>query len=370
MGENPSNKTPCLDFGTAEGRWSRFGSYYAMFPLEFAIDVIEEMTREGGAVIDPFCGRGTTPFAAMSLGRHALGYDINPVAWIYAKTKVDPHSLPLEVEERIEQVYESVGVEDQEYENEFQRFAFCKGVFGFINSARKTLNWRSDRLDRTVMAFLVHHLQDKRGAGLSNQMRHSRALSPRYSVNWWRKNGYDTPPEVNAKDFLISRVRWRYAKGIPSPKEGQNRPTVFCGDLADSKPPSDRLFNLVLTSPPYSGVTNYRSDSWLRLWAMGEGPNLPDWNPEQKYVDVEAYAEMLERVFSATRREVEPDAVWYVRSDARPKTKDTIKSVLSELLPQHRLEAKDAPYTGKTQTALYGDARPKPGEIDLIFVPL
>lgn len=29
-------------FTTAEARWARFGPYYAMFPLEFAFDVVEK----------------------------------------------------------------------------------------------------------------------------------------------------------------------------------------------------------------------------------------------------------------------------------------------------------------------------------------
>ena len=28
-------------FETAESRWARFGPYYAMFPLDFAFDVVE-----------------------------------------------------------------------------------------------------------------------------------------------------------------------------------------------------------------------------------------------------------------------------------------------------------------------------------------
>ena len=363
-------KLHCLDFGTPEGRWSRFGSYYAMFPVEFAVGVIEKLTQPSDTIVDPFCGRGTAPFTAMCLGRQALACDINPVAWLYALTKIDPHPALSEVEERIEQIQAMVTKKDKEYENEFQSLAFCENVFGFVNAARRTLNWRGDRLDRTVMAFIVHHLQDKLGAGMSNQMRHSRALSPRYSINWWKSNGFSEPPEIDAKDFLIRRVRWRYAKGISTPMKGQDKPLVLYGDSARKLPGSDIFGDLVLTSPPYSGVTNYRSDSWLRLWAIGEGPNLPDWNPVQKFLDVESYTEMLESVFGATAQQVRDDAVWYIRSDARVKTKDTITRVLSRLLPHHRLEEKSAPYLRKTQTALYGDAEPKPGEVDLIYTPI
>ena len=363
-----------LSFGTAEGRWARMGPYYAMFPIPFAQKVIHRRTKRSQTVIDPFCGRGTAPFIAMVNGRRAIGCDINPIAWLYARTKTDPHPELKEVIERITEVWESVQPGDDKPEHEFQELAFCKNVLAFIRSAHRTLEWQGNGLDRTVVTFLIQHLHDKRGHGLSNQMRHSRATSPRYSINWWKRNGYGKAPEINPRDFLIKRAQWRYAKGTPTPSETK-RPDILLGDAAKSLPDTNSfsdsvpLANLVLTSPPYSGVTNYRSDNWLRLWAIGKGPSLPDWNPDQKFLDIDEYVDMLRRVFESTKRLTQPDATWYIRSDARIKTKDAITSVLQELLPHHRLRKKLAPYKRKTQTALYGDHEPKPGEIDLVYTP-
>ena len=358
-----------LDFSRAEGRWSRLGSYYAMFPVTFAENVIGTWTGKGQTVIDPFCGRGTAPFVAMGMGRNAVGCDINPVAWLYSQTKIDPHPDSKKVIERITQVSQSILTDEEEPEHEFQRLAFCRKVLGFIRAARRTLDWRNDRLDRTVMTFLVHHLHDKLGSGLSNQLRHSRAMSPRYSINWWKRKGYDTAPEIDPQDFLTRRVRWRYAKGVPMPPLGLSRPVISLGDGAESLPRNAPMANLVLTSPPYSGVTNYRSDNWLRLWAIGEGPSLPDWKPGQKFGDIDKYMDMLSGVLGATLGRARDGAVWYIRSDARPKTKKAIMTVLAELLPYHYLRQRQVPYKGKTQTALYGDHEPKPGEVDLIYYP-
>ena len=74
-------------FGTAEGRWARLGPYYAMFPVEFAREVIHNLSQCGETVLDPFCGRGTAPYVAMISGRGAVGCDVNPVAWLYAAVK-------------------------------------------------------------------------------------------------------------------------------------------------------------------------------------------------------------------------------------------------------------------------------------------
>ena len=357
-----------LSFSTAVGRWSRFGPYYAMFPLPFVSEVIRLYAKPGTAVIDPFCGRGTVPFLAMEAGVDSIAADVNPVAWIYSKTKTDPHPQLHDVKRRIQEVREAITSEDYGAENEFQELAFCTEVLGFINASRRELDWRNSRLDRTVAAFLIQHLHDKRGHGLSNQLRHSRAMSPGYCVRWWRANGYERPPEVEAHTYLQRRVEWRYAKGIVRTRRS-SRPKIELGSSCQVLPEADAPAELVLTSPPYCNVTNYRSDNWLRLWALNEGPSLPDWEPSQKYVDESQYRTMLAECFGATLNRTSPQAVWYVRSDARPKTRQAITSVLDGLLTCHRRYERNAPYKSATQTALYGDTSAKPGEIDLLYLP-
>lgn len=357
---------PELDgFGTAEGRWACLGPYYAMFPIEFARQVVQEFSQPGDAILDPFCGRGTAPYVAMISGRRAIGCDVNPVAWVYAATKMDPHSDLIAVTRRMNEIEAAVRPEDRKPANEFQAHAFAPRPLGFINAARRELHWRYDSCDRTVAAFLLHYLHAKTGQGLSNQMRASRALSPDYAIRWWRARGLSTPPDIAPVDFLSKRVMWRYAKGLP---RHAGRGDVRLGDSAGALPERKKA-NLILTSPPYSGVTNYRADSWLRLWALGEGSELPDWGGGQKFCDVRKYTDMLYRTLQTTHARSTPDSVWYIRTDARSRTQDAVRHVMADLLPHHQCYSKAAPYPGKTQTALYGDHAPKPGEVDLLYLP-
>jgi len=46
-------------------------------PLEFIKSMIRNSSNEGGVVLDPFCGSGTTCMAAKELGRKYLGFEIN-----------------------------------------------------------------------------------------------------------------------------------------------------------------------------------------------------------------------------------------------------------------------------------------------------
>ena len=64
-----------------------------MFPEGFAEKWINELTGPGDLVVDPFCGRGTTPFQALLMGRNALAGDINPVAYCLTAAKTRGPSL-------------------------------------------------------------------------------------------------------------------------------------------------------------------------------------------------------------------------------------------------------------------------------------
>ena len=359
---------PDLSASSAPGRWVRLGPYYAMFPVDFVTETIRRYGKPGHAVIDPFCGRGTVPFVAMAMGFPAVAADISPVAWLYTKTKTDPHPELGTVKRRIAEVRESASEDDRRPEDEFQEMAFCRGVLGIINAARRELDWRRSRLDRTVSALLIQHLHGKRGNGLSNQLRPSRAMAPDYCVRWWRSRGLERPPEVDACMFLQRRAQWRYAKGVPKPI-GAKRPQVALGDAARVLPRNDEEAGLVLTSPPYRGVTNYRADSWLRLWALREGSCRPDWRTDQKFENAERYEETLSACFGETLKRTAANAVWCVRADARQRTREVVVRVLNRLLPDHQLRECPAPYKMATQTALYGDKTQKPGEVDLYYMP-
>lgn len=235
---------------TTEGRWSGFGPYYAMFPVEFARQVVTTYCPPGGAVMDPFCGRGTVPFVALATGREGLGSDINPVAWVYAKTKTDPHPDPAVVLRRARQIHASITRADRRPENEFQELAWSRDVLGFMNAARRDLNWKQSRIDRTLMGILLVHLHAKLGNGFSNQMRQSKAMAPEYSVKWWRRNQMQ-PPEIDILASLEQRLAWRYKMGIVSNVADIPRPTILRGDSTITLRRSAKEFmaDLVLTSP-------------------------------------------------------------------------------------------------------------------------
>lgn len=346
-----------------EGRWCGLGPYYAMFPISFVRKSIERHCPPSGRVLDPFCGRGTTTFVASASGRQAFGTDTNPVAWIYASAKLDPCKNATLLLKRTKEIVSQSSGWDRQPENEFQAHAWHPKVLSFLKSARRNLDWRGRKVDRTLMAIILVHLHAKLGEGLSNQMRQSKSMSPDYAVNWWKKRRL-SPPNIDIISFFEKKLAWRYRVGVPSTR---GRAEVELGDAREILPRKTEFdADLVLTSPPYFGVTNYEYDNWIRLWMLG-GPSLPSYRAAARHADPEKYEELLLDVFEETKRHCKDTATIYVRTDARRFTFETTLDILTELWPRHKLFFQSDIAKGATQTALFQRKWHKAGEVDIIL---
>lgn len=352
--------------GTMLGRWAGFGPYYAMFPMDFALETIASHTQQGDWILDPFAGRGTSIFAAAMLGRKGVGVDIHPAGWLYGNVKLYPAAKD-EVLARLTTIAESAKKRRiPKGLPEFYSHCFSPKVIKFLLTARKELEWLTSQVDLTLMGFILVYLHGKLGQALSNQMRQTKAMSPDYSVRWWKANG-KLPPDIDPNEFLKQRVLWRYNKGYPEYWDSR----VILGDSTKvlTEMPDSGKFSLLITSPPYCGVTDYHYDQWLRLWMLG-GDELPRKNSEKwrgKFESRESYKGLLQQVFKASAKLLTPEATVYVRTDARAFTADTTIAVLGEVFPNKDLAVIERPFLKATQTALYGDKSNKPGEIDIIL---
>lgn len=355
-------------FSTAEGRWCGFGPYYAMFPVDFARSVVENFCTEAGSVIDPFCGRGTVPFVALASGRQSFGCDINPVAWVFSDVKINPWPEPEALKQRVVELVQAITSEDKKPQSEFQKWAWSENVLGFLNAARRELSWKHSSLDRTLLAIIMIYVHAKLGEGLSNQIRQAKAMAPNYSVRWWKERNMH-PPAIDVVSFLTSKIDWRYAKGLPPKNDG--RCVVELGDAREvlQKSPSNKPFDLLFTSPPYCGVTNYRYDNWIRLWLMNEGPVEPDFDNTERYANKKNYKKMIEEVFSQCALAMKEDATIYIRTDARSFTLDTTWNALRRIWPSKTAYFRLDKFKRPTQTQQFGDKSLKPGEVDILLIP-
>lgn len=360
-------------FQTAESRWSRFGPYYAMFPLDFAFDVVEKYSSEGDYIIDPFAGRGSSIFAGGVLGRSSLGIEINPVGWLYGAVKLQPAEKD-KVLSRLEEVYSKRNYFSRTAKKmpTFFKMCYCNEVLKFLLAARKYLDWKTDSIDATLMSILLVYLHGKLGQGLSNQMKKSKAMGINYSIKWWKDNDMATPPEIDPLDYLTGRIEWRYKKGIPEVHNSR----IIWGDSAneldeviDKANETGIKFSLLFTSPPYCSVTNYYADQWLRLWLLG-GPPKPkarDDKHKGRFVSKENYYDLLDTVFGNSSSLMAEKSTIYVRTDKRKFTFNSTVEVLEKHFPSHNLEIVDQSYEKKNQTQIHGNKSNTKGEIDIIL---
>ena len=57
-------------------------------PLEIIENLIKNSSRGGGVIFDPFLGSGTTAVAAKELGRHYIGFEIDPTYFKIAQDRI------------------------------------------------------------------------------------------------------------------------------------------------------------------------------------------------------------------------------------------------------------------------------------------
>jgi hypothetical protein len=360
-------------YDTAAKRWAGVGPYYAMFPVSFADTVIAEHTRPGDWVFDPFAGRGTAMFSAASLGRYGLGAEINPVGWVYSQAKLQTADKA-DVEQRILEIarLSSRYRKPAATLSPFFKLCYSVEVRAFLLAARDYLNWRRSPIDWTTMAFILVDLHGKRGYALSNQMRQTKSMSPQYAVAWWRERKM-WPPDIDPVEFLLKRVAWRYAKGKPETVGSK----VYLGDCRNLMARYDQMrkgrrmkqMQLLLTSPPYFGVTNYFYDQWMRLWMLGGSfePKTLGESLKGRFGNKEAYCNLLGSTFARASKMLAPEAVVFVRTDAREFTLNATAEALKEAFPHKRLRVSTHSSAVYTQTALFDSKVKSVGEVDLVL---
>ena len=348
---------------SAEQRWYSFGRYYAMFPAPFVRDAIHGLTRHQDSVLDPFCGRGNGPFTASVLGRPSIGIDVNPVAWLFTVAKLCPIENPDRLIQRLKEVARAQRDQDRKGKSRFETMAWAPNVRAFLRAARRELDWKESLVDRMLMAFVILHMQDKLGAGLSNALWPTIACSPAYAVNWWTKNGLRVPPEIDPVELLEKKISWRYRYGTPKLAMGSAK-------LADARKALQNLpklnAGLLITSPPYIGVTDYWNEHWIRLWMLGHKMKK-DWKRAAKHENQQAYSELLDSVFRESKRHLLPGAAILVRSDLRRRTALLCLEAMQKTWPNNQLLFRSSAAPHKGVSAHHGRGGSKAKEFDFLI---
>ncbi|WP_459803340.1 DNA methyltransferase [Herbidospora sp. RD11066] len=242
-----------------------------MFPLDFPLQQMAEYP-EAKRILDPFCGRGTTLYAARLTGRSAVGIDLNPVASAIARaklTRVGPASVVRLARDLVGK-HGGASVPT----GHFWDWAFHGRTLRELSALRAGLLSHRDTptsvMLRALILGILHGPRNKRlPSYLSNQMPRTYASKPGYAVRFWRERDL-YPFHVDTIE-VVGRRAERMLRNLPPRTGGQ----VLLGDAAATVGRLRRRFDLVVTSPPYYGMRTYVPDQWLRNWFLGGPPNVP-----------------------------------------------------------------------------------------------
>ena len=250
--------------------------YFTMFPLDFPLNILKRSARKGDVVLDPFCGRGTTNFAARLVGLRSLGVDSSPVAAAITASKL----VTASVEDIIVEAREIL-TERGAYnipESEFWQWAFHSCVLEALCRFREAFleDCTSDAriAMRGIILGALHGPKQKTFPSyFSNQCPRTYAPKPAYATRFWQERGL-LPEPIDILAVIERRAKRYYS--VSTDITG----TVRLADSREAcslKPDiSDTQYNWVITSPPYYGMRTYIPDQWLRNWFVG-GPDVVEY---------------------------------------------------------------------------------------------
>ncbi len=309
--------------------------YFTMFPLEYPVRIISKHKRESPIVVDPFCGRGTTLFAARRADLSSHGLDTSPIAVAISRAKMANAS----VEAILELARDFLKIEPKQVPNQpFFRWAYAPQTLRELCSVREgLLKIRKETNESVLLRALalgcLHgpRPKDPLNAGyFSNQMPRTFSTKPDYSVRYWEQRGMK-PAKVS-----VQRVLRRKLQRIPD--LGKSAIGGICRvQCADARQPGPyrnlegRL--LVITSPPYYGMRTYVQDQWLRNWFLG-GPEEIDYDADTqvRHSSHDDFAKDLARVWSHLKQRADEIDLYIrfgtinsVKSDARQLLRDSLE---------------------------------------------
>jgi hypothetical protein len=248
-------------------------SYRACFKPQLPRFFIERLTAPGDIVYDPFMGRGTTLVEAALMGRVPYGCDVNPLSRALCEPRLEPPSL-----EEVARALEDVDFRDADPAPKELRVFYHRDTLTQISALRKHLLAReragtlsaADRWVRMVAVnrltghssgfFSVYTMPPNQAVSARSQARINRKLRqippwrdvPAIILRKSRSLLHDLAPTVRAElCALAPRARFLTRASSSTPRIQSNSVT------------------LVVTSPPFLDVVDYKTDNWLRCWFAG-----------------------------------------------------------------------------------------------------
>lgn len=248
-------------------------SYRACFKPQLPRFFIERLTQPGDVVYDPFMGRGTTLIEAALMDRVPYGCDVNPLSRVLCEPRLDPPSI-----EDVISALDAIDFNDAETApTELEVFYHCE-TLRQISALRKHLLVRQEAgqltaVDRWIRMVAVNRLTGHSPGFFSvYTMPPNQAVSAKSQakINEKRKQ---VPPRRNVPAIILRKSRSLLHDVTPDTRaqlrQLGGRAQVLTRPSSETSAIPSNSVALVVTSPPFLDVVDYKTDNWLRCWFSG-----------------------------------------------------------------------------------------------------
>ncbi len=247
-------------------------SYRACFKPQLPEYFIARYTSPSDVVVDPFMGRGTTPLQAHLMGRQGAGSDANPLCVMMARPRFNPPSMK-QIEERLNQVltWASISETDEPllvfyHPRTLAQLIALKNWF-----VMRSESGEMDSVDDWIRMVCINRL-----SGHSSGFFSVRTMPPNQAVSIEsqiriNKRNRQVPEPRDVRMIILKKSRSLLRSGYPPVSESQ--PKLECARSDELWYLQEGSVALVVTSPPFLNVVDYRGDNWLRCWFAAVDPN-------------------------------------------------------------------------------------------------
>lgn len=255
-------------------------SYRACFKPQLPRFFIERLTKAGDRVYDPFMGRGTTLIEAALLGRQVAGCDINPLAPILCQPRLSIPSLAA-VAQRLEEIplQHAVSAKDEllTFYHPGTLSQLCGLRHYFIENSSPL-----DDVDQWIRMVATNRLTGHSPGFFSvytlppNQ---ATSLKAQEKIN--QKRG-QVPPLRDVAAIILKKskalINGVSDEAISTLRTAADSALFLTTSAAETHQLGDESVALVVTSPPFLDIVDYRGDNWLRCWFNGfDAAQVPIW---------------------------------------------------------------------------------------------
>ena len=298
-------RSAALDQSRVAGHTHQFYNYPARFSPGFAATAIEQFSKPGDLVLDPFVGGGTTIVEAVASGRLGVGCDLNSLAVFVTdvKTTFLPNSQQALIRQWLREVVPTLT-----YNRELRPAAMPCPV------RTRNLEGRSTRHLRKVIALALDHLPEDLNSPVNRFLRCAILKTAQ-----WALDGRLSIPSATQFRVRLQETIAKMLSQLSTLREAAGpsslRPTIVHDDavsLATRPPFSHGLrADLVVTSPPYPGVhvlyhrwqVHGRRETPAPFWiaASADGKGLSYYTLGGRHLPDHDYFSRLSSIFHSIR---------------------------------------------------------------------